>query len=125
MIFAAMLGGVRLAFIFQALAATSLSSVHAIMQGSPIVVMFFGHFFLGDSFNIVRCFCALMLVAGITLTAMPEDLNNVTAKDIEVIKGVFFAISVMLMSGLGTCLMKPLSKRFDKVISQNFLYFSI
>ena len=33
----------------------------------------------------------------------------------EVIEGVLYSVSVMILSGIGTCLMKPLSKRFDKV----------
>merc|ERR1712214_192554 len=40
----ALIGGIRLSFIFLAYEKSPLGAVQAIMQGSPIVVMFLSHF---------------------------------------------------------------------------------
>ena len=50
------------------------------MNGSPIIVMIFGHFLLDDKFTILRGFTAILLVAGIILNALPEDFNTISAE---------------------------------------------
>ena len=85
--------GIRVAFIFQALQATGLGSVHAIWQGSPLVVMICAHFFLGDRLTPLRIFAALLLVVGIVLNAMPKDVNNLTS---EVISNAILEFHIFL-----------------------------
>jgi len=48
------IGGLRLCFIFAALEKIPMALVHTILNGSPVVVMILGHFFLKDPCNILR-----------------------------------------------------------------------
>ncbi len=67
--FTAFVAGTRLSLLFSALKGSQMASVHSIMQGSPILVMVIGHFFLKDRLNAVRIVSAFLLIAGICLVA--------------------------------------------------------
>ena len=64
----ALIGGIRLSFIFLAYESAPLGAVQAILQGSPIVVMPFAHFFLeNDQCTHLRSLCGFGLAGGIIL----------------------------------------------------------
>ena len=62
--------------LFLALKSSSLGTTNAIMQGSPIIVMVMGHFFLNDKFTSVRGCSAICLIAGIVLNAIPTNVTS-------------------------------------------------
>ena len=110
----ALIGGIRLSFIFLAYEKSPLGAVQAIMQGSPIVVMFLSHFFLHDKLTLVRGFCGVGLISGILLI-MDWDGENLVANI-----GFIFASVAMILSASGQVLTKMVSKSFEKVKNRNY-----
>ena len=71
-------GGIRLALIFCALHASPMGSVHSIIQGAPILVMVYAHFFFGDRMTIIRGMSAVGLMGGIFLIAKPDSFTDMS-----------------------------------------------
>jgi len=118
-IFASSVAGFRLGCLFQALKSSSLGTTNAIMNGSPLIVMVIGHFFMEDKFTKVRCISACCLALGLCLNALPTNVTDMTSlqpKDLIELEGAGMAIFTMFLSALGTCLFKPLTSRFDKIV---------
>ena len=111
MTFTALIGGIRLSLIFLAYAKSPLGAVNAIMQGSPIVVMFLSHFLLNDKLTVVRISCGFGLIAGILLIM---DWNG---ENLKANIGFIFASVAMILSASGQVLTKMVSKNFEKVNS--------
>ena len=106
---ASLIGGIRLAFIFLAYESSPLGAVQAILQGSPIVVMFLSHIFLHDKLTVVRGFCGLGLLFGILL------IMDMSAENMVANIGFMYASVAMFLSASGQILTKILSKSFEKV----------
>ena len=65
---------------FVALKSSSLGTTNAIMQGSPLIVLVIGHFFLDDKLTLVRGLSAFGLVAGIILNVIPTNVTSLQPK---------------------------------------------
>ena len=111
MFFTALIGGIRLSLIFMALEKCPMGGVHAIMQGSPIVVMFLSHFLLNDKLTVIRLSCGFGLIAGILLMI---DWNG---ENLVANIGFIYASVAMILSASGQVLTKIISKNFEKVNS--------
>ena len=74
----ALIGGIRLYLIFSALQGCPMGSVHSILQGSPIIAMILGHFFMNDKLTPLRGLCGVSLALGIVLISNPDTFTSVT-----------------------------------------------
>lgn len=72
-----LIGGIRLCLIFAGLQLIHMSTVHTILNGSPILVMVLSHFLLqNDRFSWVKGLSCILLVAGVILNFQPYKWLN-------------------------------------------------
>ena len=86
------IGGIRLSLLFQAFQLIPITSVHTIINASPVLVMLLSHFILNDSYNLLRVFSSMGFVLGVIFVFQPHQ----TATKLEMVRRVFFFLNPRL-----------------------------
>ena len=76
--------------LYQSLTSEKLGIVQAIIQGSPVIVIVIGMCCLGDKITCSRLLALLLLIIGIIICALPDDIKN-TSKVILFLSLLFFS----------------------------------
>ncbi len=77
-------GGLRLNVIFAALKISSMSIVHTLLNGSPVLVMLLSHCMLNkqDPFTKMKAFASVLLLIGIVLNTNPLEAIDEAVREL-------------------------------------------
>ncbi len=121
-----LVGGFRLSFIFAALMLAKMTTVHTMLNGTPVVVMLLSAAMLkkADKFTCNKALASVMLIGGVLLGSDLDDIVD-TNPDFKTLMGLIFALSAMFFSAVGSVLTKTISMNFDKKVISSSIGFSI
>ncbi|TRY73428.1 hypothetical protein TCAL_07780 [Tigriopus californicus] len=120
-----LIGGIRLCLIFAGLQLIHMSTVHTILNGSPILVMVLSHFLLqNDRFSWVKGLSCVLLVGGVVLNFQPYKWLN-DKFEIGFGLGVAFSLGALVFSACGSVFTKMITKNFSKLHIAAYIGLSI
>lgn len=120
-----LIGGIRLCLIFAGLQLIHMSTVHTILNGSPILVMVLSHFLLqNDRFSWVKGLSCILLVAGVILNFQPYKWLN-DKFEVGFGLGVAFSLGALVFSAFGSVFTKMITKNFSKLHIASYIGISI
>ena len=114
MAFVALLSSLRLVLIFMSLWTLPMTSLHAVINCTPIVVLVLGAFASEEAFTKVNVFCVVLLTAGISLYFGPDVYKNIESGNgsgNELLVGLGFALAALLFTSMVSILCRKVKKR--------------